>query len=561
MPEAVPARDTPTLYVLLPDRSRQSVRISETPFFMGRGGETGNHLQLSDPRISRQCAAITSEMGQYFVEDRGHRGGIFVNGKKVDRYALADGDKVTFGIENSYEIIFRASSETVPSIQSMLTRIGSISSVEAPSSGLGRLNLLLEATSLLHSDVPLDAALSTMLDHAIAMTNADRGILLEGSGSGSLTVRAARSSGGKAVPANGLNPSQTALNQALERRSAVITEDLNQADFALQAAQSIVAQSLRAVVAIPLIARVGPTKSEAGPRPGRILGALYLDSRRPTAFSKLDRQILDALAVEAASILDNAHLVEQERQRQRLEQEINIAREIQQALIPHGFRDFPYFAVTGIHTPCHAVGGDYFDVFPLGDDRTAILVADVSGKGIGAALLTTMLQGALSAMSLGTDPARVLNHINRFLCEHSEVGRYATMFFGILDPSGQLQFINAGHPSPLILRRGEVSELINEGSFPIGLIPEAEFVTKEAVLEPGDTLSLFSDGVTEAMDANEQLFGVSRLMEALSGQHHTPLDQLQKQVLASIENFTKGADQTDDITLLLVRYRPAERGE
>ena len=183
-----------------------------------------------------------------------------------------------------------------------------------------------------------------------------------------------------------------------------------------------------------------------------------------------------------------------------------------------------------------------------------------SGKGLGAALLTTMLQGALSGMTLGTDPVRVFNHINRFLCEHAEVGRYATMFFGILDRSGKLQFINAGHPSPLILRQGEVSELIQEGSFPIGLIPEAEFVAAEARLEPGDTLALFSDGVTEAMDTNEQLFGVSRLTDVLSGQHDTPLDQLQKKVLKSIEGFTRGASQADDITLLLVRYRTVESG-
>ena len=220
-------------------------------------------------------------------------------------------------------------------------------------------------------------------------------------------------------------------------------------------------------------------------RRGHFLGVLYLDSRRPTAFSKLDRQILDALAVEAASILDNARLVERERQRQRMEQELNIARDIQQALLPHGFRDFPYLSVTGTHTPCLAVGGDYFDVFPMSDDRTAFLVADVSGKGLGAALLTTMLQGALSGMTIGADPVRVFNHINRFLCEHAEVGRYATMFFGILDREGKLVFINAGHPSPLILRHGEVTELYTEGSFPVGLVPEADF-TATTVESPAE---------------------------------------------------------------------------
>jgi sigma-B regulation protein RsbU (phosphoserine phosphatase) len=152
-----------------------------------------------------------------------------------------------------------------------------------------------------------------------------------------------------------------------------------------------------------------------------VLGVIYLDSQSPAAFSELDHQILDALAIQAASILDNAHLVEQERERLRMKQELNIARDIQQALLPLGFRDFPYLTATGINSPCLAVGGDYFDVFRMDDNRTAFLIADVSGKGLGAALLTTMLQGALFGMTVGDNPARVFNLINRFLCEHSEV--------------------------------------------------------------------------------------------------------------------------------------------
>jgi sigma-B regulation protein RsbU (phosphoserine phosphatase) len=340
----------------------------------------------------------------------------------------------------------------------------------------------------------------------------------------------------------------------------VITEDLAQAGLELQAAQSIVAQRLRTIVAIPLYAmhRAASTGSATPAKRKDFLGMVYLDSRRPAAFSKLDRQILDALGVEAASILDNARLVERERQRQRLEQELSIAREIQQALLPRGFRDFPHLAVTGTNSPCLAVGGDYFDVFPMSDDRTAFLIADVSGKGLGAALLSTMLQGALSGMSIGADPARVFNHINRFLCEHAEVGRYATMFFGVLDSDGHLEFINAGHPSPLLLRGGEVAEPFTEGSYPVGLIPAAEYVAACVELQPNDTLVLFSDGVTEAADSDENLFGVSRLRGCLAGLHDaTPLDQLQKAVFDSVENFTRGASQADDITLLFVRYRAA----
>jgi len=511
-----------------------------------------------DSRISRQCAAIISEGETWYLEDRGHRRGVFVNGEKADRRVLQDGDVISFGLDDSYEIICRFSG-TDTSIQTILSRIQTISGTDTSPGGLHKLNVLLEATMLLHSQLPLDSVLGKMLDHAISITNADRGLLLEPDSSGALHIRLARRSGGLRLPPDSLAPSQTAVRQALDQHASVITEDLNLADLNLQGAESIVAQHLRAVVVIPLYAtsRVSSTETVLF-KPGDFLGVVYLDSRHAAAFSKLDRQILDALAVEAASILDNARLVEYERQRQRLEQELSIARDIQQALLPRGFRDFPHLAVTGINIPCLSVGGDYFDVFPMSDDRTAFLIADVSGKGLGAALLTTMLQGALSGMTMGADPARVFNHINNFLCEHAEVGRYATMFFGVLSRNGDLQYINAGHPSPLLFRRGELAEPFTEGSYPVGLVPGTEYKAACVKLEADDTLILFSDGVTEAADPEDQLFGVPRLREALAGRHDAPLDQLQKAVFDSVAKFSRGASQADDITLLLVRYRAAQ---
>src|SRR5580693_7643054 len=546
------------LEVVSPDGARRYVRVTQTPFLIGRGAETGNHLQLSDRRISRNCAALVTEAGRLYIEDRGQRRGLFVNGEKVESRLLNDGDSITFGLEDSYELLFRSGTASGDeSLPNLLTRIEHITSSEPVGGGLRKLNLLLEATTLLHSQVPLDEALALMIDHAVSVTDADRGMLLEADSTGTLKVRLARRTGGLRLPPESLTPSQTAIQLALRQHSPVVTEDIERADMDLQSAQSIIAQRLRAVVVVPLYAvhRTSSADSSGTPAFGHSLGVLYLDSRRPAAFSKLDRQILDALAADAASILDNARLVERERERQRLEQEIGIARDIQQALLPKNFRDYPHLSVSGINFPCLAVGGDYFDVFSLGDTRTAFLLADVSGKGLGAALCTNLLQGALSGMTLGTDPARVFNHVNRFLCDHSEIGRYATMFFGILDDAGHLEYINAGHPSPFLIRRGVAEDVFTEGSYPVGLVPEAEYTAVCLKLEPGDTLVLFSDGVTEAMDPAEQLFGVPRLREVLTGHMQTPLDELQRAILESVENFARGASQADDLTLLLVRYR------
>jgi sigma-B regulation protein RsbU (phosphoserine phosphatase) len=558
MTEAL-AQSEAVLEVISPDGARKYVRVTQTPFLIGRGAETGNHLQLTDRRISRNCGAIVIEANRYYLEDRGQRRGMFVNGEKVESRVLNDGDVITFGLEDSYQVVFRSATGTSDeSIPQLLTRIDHMTSSESTGGGLRKLNLLLEATSLLHSQLPLDSVLAKMIDHAIAVTDADRGLLVEAEEgqADKMHVRLARRTGGQRLPPESLTPSQTAIQLAMKQHSPVITEDLAQAEMNLQAAASIVAQGLRAVVVIPLYASSrASSESATSVARGTFLGVLYMDSKRPTAFSKLDRQILDALAADAASILDNARLVERERERQRLEQEIGIARDIQQALLPKNFRDYPHLAVCGINFPCLSVGGDYFDVFPLDDKRTAFLLADVSGKGLGAALLTTMLQGALSGMTLGTDPARVFNHVNQFLCDHAEVGRYATMFFGILGESGHLEFINAGHPSPILIRQGTAEEAFTEGSFPVGLVPEAQFTTSTLQLEPNDTMVLFSDGVTEAMDPEENLYGVARLRTCLQGRTDEPLDEIQKSVLESVENFARGARQADDLTMLLVRFR------
>ena len=552
------------LEVISPDGARRFARVTQTPFLIGRGAETGNHLQLSDRRISRTCAAIVVEANKQYIEDRGQRRGLFVNGQKVESRELQDGDIISFGVEDSYEIIYRSAANAAEqSIPNLLTRMEHITGSDVVASAgarLSKLDQLLAATALLHSQLPLDEVLGMMLDHAISVMDADRGVLLEADEKAALHVRLARRSGGLRLPPESLAPSQTAIQLALRKQEAVITEDLAQAEMDLQAAQSIVAQRLRAVVVIPLYAfsHAKTAESVVSLKQGQFLGVLYLDSRRPAAFSKLDRQLLDAFTDQAASILDNARLVARERERQRLEAEINIARDIQQALLPRNFRDYPHLSVTGCNFPCLSVGGDYFDVFPLSDNRTAFLIADVSGKGLGAALLTQLLQGALSGMTLGTDPARLFNHLNRFLCDHAEVGRYATMFFGILDENGGLEYINAGHPSPILIRHnGTAEEAFTEGSFPVGLVPEAEYSTAAVKLDPGDTLVLFSDGVTEAMDPKEDFFGMPRLVELLTGHNETPLDELQKLLLEAVENFSRGASQADDLTLLLVRYRGA----
>jgi hypothetical protein len=170
------------LEVVSPDGARRFVRVTQTPFLIGRGTETGNHLQLSDRRISRTCAALVMEANKHYVEDRGQRRGLFVNGQKVESRELQDGDIITFGVEDSYEIIYRsANSAREQSIPNLLTRMEHITGSDIVASAgarLSKLDQLLAATALLHSQLPLDEVLGMMLDHAISVMDADRGLLL-----------------------------------------------------------------------------------------------------------------------------------------------------------------------------------------------------------------------------------------------------------------------------------------------------------------------------------------------------------------------------------------------
>jgi serine phosphatase RsbU (regulator of sigma subunit) len=556
MPDS-PAQAHASLEVLFSGLPPQTVSIGELPFFIGRGKESGNHLSLDDKRISRKCAAVSAGPEGLRIEDRGQLNGIFVNGQATKERTLLDGDRIRLGVDDGCQLIFSLNSEDHAQEEAEFKLRSLLGSWASDSAGeLKGLRLLLEATSLLHSQLPLESVLAAMLDHAIVITNADRGMLFEPDAAGVLQVKVARGRDGESLAPERLYPSRSILGQAIELESAVINEDLALADIDLKSAQSVMIQLLRSAVVIPLY---GTSRSENGSSkevPQRqLLGAVYLDSKRTATFSVLDRQILDALGAQAASILDNARLIERERERERLEQELGIARQIQQALVPQGLQDYPHLAITGIHRPCNEVGGDYFDVFPMPNGRIALLIADVAGKGLGAALLTTMLQGALSAMTMGVDPVEVFNHLNRFLCDRPAVARYATMFFGVIAPDGILEFVPASHPSPLLLRRGEVSELYSGGSFPVGLIEMASFQSKRIQLEPEDTLLLYSDGVTEAMDRQKQLFGAVRLKGALRRHPDSTVGDIQAGILNAVDQFAASASQSDDITILVVRYR------
>jgi len=534
----------------------RSVHVTESPFRIGRGGDGKNHLPLEDAQVSRQSAVITFVDGEFCLEDAGQRRGLFVNGTRIDEtQSLNEGDVITFGTVETINLVFRTGLKR-ESLTNLLSRMDQPVEDDAGDRDLRQLSLLLEATALLQDHMPFEEALGAMVDRAITVTEADRGVLLQAGDDGELTPLVARRRGGFNLPQKSVVPSQTAIDHALSDHRGFIERDVNLADDSVRQAQSIVNQQLRSVIAIPLysLARVHSMESTSVSPGGSLLGLIYLESRRPAAFSGLGRQILDALAIEAASVIDNARMVVLERERRQMEQDLDIARDIQQRLLPKELNQFSYLEVSGINESCYSVGGDYYDLVDLGDSRAAFVIADIAGKGLSAALLTAMLQGGFAGMSLAPDLTRLVTHFNRYIWSRSEANRYATVFMGTVDDQGRFEVINAGHHSALLLRAGKVDSPFLPDCFPIGMFPDAEFVTSSTRLQVGDTLVMFTDGINEAVDTSGEEFGMERLCDVVLAHGNGPLTELQNMILSAVQKFAEGAEQADDMTLLLMRY-------
>ncbi|HEY3823561.1 MAG TPA: PP2C family protein-serine/threonine phosphatase, partial [Bryobacteraceae bacterium] len=234
---------------------------------------------------------------------------------------------------------------------------------------------------------------------------------------------------------------------------------------------------------------------------------------------------------------------------------LDVARRIQHSLMPRELPDQGWFVVCGSSESSHEVGGDYYDVVAIGPETWSLVVADVSGKGVSSALLASFLQGAFLSASSTTDITDVLSRINTFLNDRSEHGKYATMFYSKLDSSGRLTYANAGHCAPLLVRTAGEIEKLEANATPVGLVPDAPFELSHRDLRPGDRIVLYTDGVTEAQNDAGEFFGRKRLREAVQSADGADCAGLHAAIQQAILDFTAGAEQADDLTLVVVEYR------
>ena len=544
----------PRLIVVEPNGMRRDVAITTSPFRIGR--QAGNELTLRDSRVSRQQAQILTGEGKLTLEDMGSSHGTFVNGEKIIQHELKPSDRIDFGVADSYQVIYVGDGATIDEI---VERIDAPAPTQAGPRELHHLGVLLDVARTLSSGVSLEDILTAVVDAAVAVTRTERGVLLLANPSGELETIVARN-----AQRGTLRPEEVQVTQgivkrvAASRRELIVSENDEETGATLNPQESMIRMNLHTVIAIPIdkLAVIEALDVTIA-RQSELLGVLYLDSRSPSsAFSDLDREVLRTLAREAATVVENARLFAAARAKARLDHEIEIASQIQQKLLPKVLPNLPNVAVAGSTLACYSVGGDCFDVIELDGGRHGFFVGDVSGKGISAALLATLLQGVFFTTAAMDIPlSGVFSRVNRYLCERSGDDRYATVFYGVLDKAGRFDYVNAGHVPPLILRRSGTVDGLGSANFPVGMFHDAEYESASVNLEPGEFLVIYTDGVSEAANVRTELFeeeGLRRIMESFKGQ---TVEELAETIRDAVKAFTSGAPQSDDITILVVQYR------
>lgn len=545
------------LLVLHPSGQRTRVPVKPLPFLIGRHAD--NHLVLRDNRASRTHARIIVEDGSYLIEDLNSRHGTWVNGQQIARHVLRNSDRIDLGVRESYQLTFTLE-------QGEIHRILDQMSSGSQSEGLGANNLaklrsLVEVARALQNSLSTQEVLTAVVDAALAVTGCDRGFLLL-RGETELELTVARDRDGRALQPDDLRVPTSIIKRALNSRRELLSMSFDPfAEQGIRPETSIAALELRSVVCLPLI-RIRSGTSEETRMVATLddtIGLLYMDSRlAPADLSAGNRELLQTLAIEASTILENARLFEEERAKLRIEDELRIARDIQQGLLPAALPTSGWLRAAGSSIASTQVGGDYFDVRQVSPDVWVAVVADVSGKGVSSALLASLLQGAF-LMASG-DPAHIeamMDRLNTFLLERTRGEKYATIFYCTVNSSGLLSYANAGHCAPFLVSADGRLRNLHTSGMPAGMIEGAPFQMMQTQLAPGEKIVIYSDGLTEGENAEGEFFDTGRLRRCLRENAARDAVSLHAALLEAVDRFTEGGVVRDDITLLVLEYAPA----
>src|SRR5438045_2487679 len=427
-----PSSSTGALPVLIfmEEGEERTLPVSRTPFTIGR--KTDRDLIISDPRVSREHAQLVLEGNDFFLIDLNSKHGTFVNGERIERRKLQRNDRLDFGAQDAGYAIFNPERQGSGGVREFLSHVSGVHVAVGAAGDLEKMKIFLEAARALNTTGVLDEVLVTLIDATLRLTRAERGYIFLRQADGSLRLAAGRSSRGDILLDDKTISHSIIADAASSASEFLVTDTSKLSDFS--ARNSIVMNDLRTVICIPLrrpkmqaqISAKTPAQSGNGAAQPDISGVLYLDSRFASReFSSVSNDILRAIATEAAGLVENAHLVEAETAARQYRQELAIAASIQQRLMSMTIPEVPFASVRGRNLSCKEIGGDFFDVVQV-ENGLGIVVCDVSGKGVSAALLGSILQGMVySQLGSRLSLPEIAASANKFWCQKLLGEKYA----------------------------------------------------------------------------------------------------------------------------------------
>jgi len=306
-------------------------------------------------------------------------------------------------------------------------------------------------------------------------------------------------------------------------------------------------EQTRSEMAVPLLSE------------GKVIGCFNLESDQKNAYTEHDQELLTTLASHAAIAIERVRFYREVIRKRQYEEELSLARQIQLSFLPRNVPKFRPYDFAGINFPSQAVGGDYYDYISLTDKDLGIAIGDVSGKGVGAALIMASFRASLRVECVHNFEIRdILARVNHFLCESTDTDKFVTAFYGVLDrETGRLTYGNAGHDPPVIIHIDNSVEKLDATGMVLGAFPESEYEVRIFDFRPGDTLLMYTDGVTEAMNSRHEVFGLDRLVAECVRNRDLDAGALVWKITREVRKFCSPEPVKDDLTLIALRLPDA----
>ncbi|HID23245.1 MAG TPA: FHA domain-containing protein [Planctomycetaceae bacterium] len=544
--------------VLLQKGEAKRYELTKSETLLGRHPDCD--IQLGSNTVSRRHAKVIRKDDVYYLEDLGSGNGTYVNGKRItERVALKDEDRVKLGpFLLRFETDRASGTASKPAASGIdgvaiaddadasVTIVGDLDQAEG-FGALGvqpeaKLKAVLEISRSLAGTVELESLLPRILDSLFHIfPYADRGcILLKDQTTGKMIPRAFkhRREGEDAT----VRLSRTILKKVLAEKKGILSADAS-SDAAFRASESIATLAIRSMMCVPMLGLDGEPR-----------GVIHIDTQNPIQqFKKEDLDLLMAVAGQAALSYENARLMDAYVQKQKQDNEMEIARNVQRAMLPESLPEVEGYEFYASYHSAQAVGGDYYDAFMLDDHKICLSFGDVAGKGVpGAIIMARIASCVQNTMGFTHDVGEAIQAINNHMCQKAVEGRFVTYLLIVLDvEKHEMSLVNAGHMSPMILKPdGELEEIDDETiGLPIGVVEDYPYDVVDRAIAPGEIVVLFTDGVDEAMNPAGELYTLERMRQFIRN-HRGAAAELGEALLADVRRHADGRPQNDDITIM-----------